>query len=351
MKEHPIAHHIDRVIKILGQEFLYFSGTAYLGIGTVREFEDLVLEGIKKYGPNYGASRSGNIRLEVFDQMEHYFAHGAGAEDAALLSSGFLAGQITIRELAKLTHELWAAPDAHPAIIPEGQYFHGDQNMEKFARECIQKSHQKKGNSIGILVNAIDTLFPAVHDFEWTRDLSPANEYFLLVDDSHAFGLLGHEIFGTYQQWKNLPAKLIVSGSLGKALGIPAGVIIGEKSFIQSIKTNPWFIGASPPAPGFCDAFLKSKRIYLKQQRILLEKMDYFFDQIKGIHGIKYVNNFPVVRLGKNGWADKLWERGLIISSFSYPSPSDPPMERAVLSAFHQKSDLEFLAKTIQKLS
>ncbi|AGA77144.1 aminotransferase class I/II-fold pyridoxal phosphate-dependent enzyme [Echinicola vietnamensis] len=351
MQHHPIPHKIDRIIPWEGRDYRYFSGTAYLGMGSVPAFEKHIIQGIQQYGPNHGASRFSNVQLEVYDALEQQFAREAGAPFGALLSSGFMAGYLSQTLLYALADEVWAAPDAHPAILPAHFQPDPSQSFGEYAQECIERSHHTKGKTIAILSNAVDTILPSVHDFHWVKQLSAENTYYLLIDDSHAFGLLGKGIYGTYGQWKSLPARLIVVGSLGKALAIPAGMILGDAFFIEKVKNSAIFRGASPAAPGYCEAFLNAESLYSRQQSLLQENMEYFFGHLDEDTkaALRYDPRFPVVTFRNSGWAQKLLDKGVMISSFSYPRPEDAPVDRIILSAYHTKEDLDLLAAAVRE--
>src|SRR5690554_6398596 len=336
---------IDRIVSCGGKDFLYFGGTAYLGMGSVPEFEEMIRDGIRQYGQNYGASRSGNLQLEVYREMESLFASGSGAEKALVMSSGFIAGHVTTATLKSLSEEIWIAPGTHPAILPGGGLSLGAQAFEEFKEKCLYASRQLRGKTIAILANAVDPLAPGIHDFEWVRELSGQNTYYLLIDDSHAFGLIGNGIYGTYAQWKGLPVNLIISGSLGKALGIPAGIILGSSVFVDKITRNPIFISASPPSPGVCLAFIKAQALYTIQQKRLRANLEYFYGLVKESPAIRFRKDFPVAVFFQMGWAEKLQHRQILISSFPYPSPEDAPMDRIVISAYHTPDDLDRLAE------
>ena len=53
----PLANKIEAK----GNSYLYFGGTAYLGIPQDEKFLQLYLKGIKKFGLNNGTSRSNNV--------------------------------------------------------------------------------------------------------------------------------------------------------------------------------------------------------------------------------------------------------------------------------------------------
>lgn len=350
MNEFTITSKIDRSIRHEGKEFLYFSGTAYFGMGSLSEFEEMIMAGIRQYGPHYGASRFSNVQLAIYEEVESFFAAQAGAEKAAVMSSGFLAGYVTAAELKNISDEICIAPDTHPAILPDGFKPVEFQPFDQFKESCIALSQRVKGKTIAIMANAVDPITPVIHSFDWIRDLSRNNTYYLLLDDSHAFGLVGKGIFGTFSQWKELPVHLIISGSLGKALGIPAGIILGPSSFIQKVTSNPIFIGASPPAPGYCAAFLSAQKLYARQQEKLRQIMAHFFSLIQDMKDLSFNENFPVITLKGAEWANKLEEEQVIISSFPYPNPQDHSVDRIILSAYHQIQDLKELEKSMRNV-
>lgn len=344
MNSLSITSKIDRIVSSGGKDFLYFGGTAYLGMGSVPEFEAMILDGIRQYGPNYGASRFNNVQLDIYREMERLFASQAGSEKAVVMSSGFMAGHVTAVTLKDLSDEIWIAPDTHPAILPGGGISFATQTFEGFKEKCVDASRQVRGKTIAVFANAVEPLAPDIHDFEWVRELSGQNTYYLLIDDSHAFGMIGRGIYGTYAQWKDLPVDLVISGSLGKALGIPAGIILGSSDFIHKIVSNPIFISASPPSPGVCAAFIKAQALYTNQQAKLYKNLQYFYHLIKGFSSIRFQEDFPVAVFSQAGWAKRLQEKQILISSFPYPSPEDAPLDRIVISAYHTRDDLDRLA-------
>lgn len=121
MGKHLVTDRANSRLMAEGEEYLQFAGTAYLGMSQVPAFEKLLVEGIKKYGANHGSSRQSNVQLAIYDEFEEFFAAQTGAEKARLLSSGFLAGHLAVEVLRKEVDLIWIAPDAHPAILPQGQ--------------------------------------------------------------------------------------------------------------------------------------------------------------------------------------------------------------------------------------
>ncbi|WP_373520052.1 aminotransferase class I/II-fold pyridoxal phosphate-dependent enzyme [Aquiflexum sp.] len=341
---------INRTVNYQGSEYLFFSGTAYLGMGNVPEFEKLIIEGITKYGISHGMSRINNVRLHVYHQFETFFAERAGAEKSLVWSSGFLAGMAAVQFLAKQADHIYVGPDTHPAILPEGITPDPFSDHITWAEYCIKSSEELPSSKILILANAVDPLKPTVHQFDWIKDLPDKHDYTLLIDDSHAFGVLGNGIYGTYSKWKHLPVRLLVSGSLNKGLSLPAGILLGDSTTIDKIAAINIFRSSSPPAPGYLQAFLQAEHLYQVQQQKLTENIRLFQNLISDLNCFNYTETYPVFSFQDQSWPEILFQNGILISSFPYPNPTDPLTNRIVVSAAHHPADLIRLHKVISGL-
>jgi 7-keto-8-aminopelargonate synthetase-like enzyme len=310
-----------------------------------------VIEGVRRYGLNHGQSRGNNVRLAVYDEFEAFFSNSGQSEAALVMSSGYLAGTAALRHLQADASEIWIAPDTHPAILPSELAPDPRQSFEDWKAICLAKSEQLSSQKILILGNAVDPLHSKIHDYSWLKQIGEKHELSLLIDDSHAFGVIGNGLFGTYANLKKLPAKVIVSGSIGKGLGLPAGIILCEKSIKAKILQLPIYGGASPCPPGYLQAFLESQEIYLAQKGKLSTNCKSFNHLTSDLEGISGNADFPVFNYSDDSWVEKLELSGFITSSFPYPTANDPQVNRIVISGFHLKEDLNLLAEKLIELS
>jgi 8-amino-7-oxononanoate synthase len=345
-----LEHKIGRIIKRGNKEFLFFSGTDYLGLGSSFEFEDLVIKGIQKLGMNHGLSRINNVRFDIYDQFEGFFAEKAGAEKALLWSSGYLAGYATLNYLLDNTDYIFIAPDTHPAILPDELSPDGSQSFMEWAAYVQETSEALKAQRVLILGNAVDPLKPAIHDYSWIGKLSRKHRYTFLLDDSHAFGTVGENPFGTYKQWKFLPVELLVSGSLGKGLGIPAGITLGSVTHIIGIGNRRIFRSSSPPPQGYIWAFLHAGNILKERFEKLHKNMHYFDSLMRNFDNIEGNLGFPVYSFEQRKWVSQLEQEGIIVSSFPYPEPTAPWINRIVITANHEEHDINRLYNTLKKI-
>jgi len=346
-----LSARLGKKLLLEGKECLFFNGTSYLGLDSLEAYGRIVESNVQKWGTHHGLSRTNNVRLAIYDAFEEFFSNHAGAESSALFSSGYLAGIAASQYLFPKADHCWAAPDTHPAILPSGVQADSSLSFPQWMHACLERASRLSSQKILILGNAVDPLKAEIHAYDWVASIAAKHEVTLLIDDSHAFGVLGDSLFGTYSQWKQDRIQLVVSGSLGKGLATPGGIVLGAEDLIQGVKSQPIFVGASPPAPALLQGFLDAQELLHAQQRKLKELTSFFYQQSRDLPQIAGNPNFPVFVYSPDSWADNLQEQGYITSSFSYPTASSPKVNRVVLSASHSKEEVNALSQFLVHLA
>lgn len=339
---HQITHLPDRVIDLNGQEYLYFSGTAYLGLPQNPSFQVLIQEGLHHYGSVYGSSRNGNLQLKVYEEAESKLAAWAGSKAALTLSSGMLAGQAAIRQLMLEGYEFVYSPDVHPAVWHLPQIEIPKCSFEVWSKPfTVYRSPSK----ICLVTNSVDALRGKLYDFEWVNNIPENVELVLLVDDSHGLGVTGAEGQGV---WKRIPkrknVRLIVTASLAKAMGLPGGVIFSDSDCIQKIRHTAYFGGCSPIAPDHLYAYLHADALYTDAYTRLQTNIQQFSDAVKDIDLFSFTEGYPVFYTERDDLYPFLLERGIFVYSFSYPKPTDKANTRVVICAWHTTEDIQKLS-------
>ncbi len=356
-----IDHLPSRTIHLNGEEHLFFSGTSYLGMGHQPDFKAALLEGFNQYGTIFSASRNNNVQLKVYEEAEDFIEHWTGSEAALTVSSGLMAGQLVVQNLVNQT--FISAPSAHPAIwqtnTPPQYNF---KNFENFSKKIVSIVEKITGTMV-ISANAIDPLQSESYDFSWIKNLPNDKPITLLLDDSHGIGITGtsrnasgffEDGSGIFRKIKDLIGdksniNLIVIASLAKAVGIPGGVMLGDKKTIASIRQNPLFVGASPIVPAYLFAFLHAQDTYKVARAVLQKNIQQFTTALSLPPHLPITSlpNYPVFFTPQKDLFDFLLKHKILISSFSYPKPTDPPITRIILSALHTEGDIE---EIIEKL-
>ncbi|KUG05928.1 aminotransferase class I/II-fold pyridoxal phosphate-dependent enzyme [Solirubrum puertoriconensis] len=328
-----------------GREYLFCSGTGYLGIARNPAFAALLAEGLARYGSNYSSSRNSSLQLRIYEEAESYLARYAGAEAALTVSSGYLAGQMAVKALAQAGRFEYA-PGTHPAawLTDHPGPVAATRTFDEWAQHLLRRLRHETPHPVVLVSNSLDALRVQRYDFSWTKELPTDRAITLLIDDSHGFGLIGREGAGIFTEI-SAPAtvRLVVVSSLGKACGIPGGVVLGDAAFVGSLRRSAFFAASSPVVPAYLYAFLHAQELYQQARQQLAANVQRFADAapaglFQGTEG------FPVFYTAANELADYLQQREVLISSFPYPAPTDPCITRVVLSALHSPADVERVA-------
>ena len=110
-----------REIQFNNRTYLYFGGTAYLGMQTLPEFQSLFIEYVKRYGTNYGASRISNVQIDIYEKAESFLNQQVGSESSIILSSGYLAGQLLATYMEQQDYELYFKSNTHSSLYERTQ--------------------------------------------------------------------------------------------------------------------------------------------------------------------------------------------------------------------------------------
>lgn len=337
-----------RTIVAEGKERLYFSGTSYLGIHKNIVFQELLRDGFSQYGTGYSSSRSSNVQLAIFEESETWLANFTGAPSALTFSSGYLAGQALIRSLDTGQPFLYA-PQTHPALWRSAK-----DNVQGQYQEWVSYLDTKSdyGNKeVVIVANSVDPLYAKAHSFDWVAHLPSYSSITLVIDDSHGLGVLGERGRGIYATIKPLlPAhvSLVVASSLGKALGVPGGVVLGDISIIQHLRKSPYFMAASPIIPAYLYAMLRAEKLYGVLQNQLKQRVEQFQSYGQDTSLFQYFGTYPVFYSADQQICRALKEQ-CVLSSFPYPNPDSDCITRAVINALHTEQDIDTLGKLVQE--
>ncbi|MDR2285018.1 MAG: 8-amino-7-oxononanoate synthase [Sphingobacterium sp.] len=335
-----------RIIVKDGEPYRFFGGTAYLGLLDNPGYIELYKKGIDIYGLNNGTSRSNNVQLGIYDDAEEALAERFGFSAAGLLSSGYLAAQVAVRTLS-IGREVLYAPDAHPALWLDSVQA-DRRSFEDWRDATIAYINSSQQTNFLIVSNTLDNLTPSYYDFKPFIELcAPAKQLFFILDDSHGIGITRRDAISVNLEFvQNKPnVEVLLVASLAKGMGTDAGVVMGDREIIEEIKRHPMFRGASPPSPAAIYALVNGVEFYQGAFSQLHHNIVYFSALMKEDKGLSSIPAFPVFTSSDAHLYRHFLHRSVLISSFPYPLPDSPLLNRVVISALHQEEDLNYLAE------
>ncbi|MEY4539784.1 MAG: hypothetical protein RLZZ306_1541 [Bacteroidota bacterium] len=362
----------SRIFTTNHEEYLWFSGTSYLGMPHHQGFRDNFARALTQYGMSWGSSRNSNIRLDIYEKAEIELAKFANMPAALTVSSGMWAGQLVVNFLQKPNTKFFFAPKTHPALW-DGETLQLEDwekslSYSQWASLIAEKIRDCTAKNIVICSDAVGSPYVEAFDFQWIEALPEDKNITVVVDASHSFGLSEFGFVGLMDlrikktnvlnllipkihKSDESKFRLIITASLNKAMGMTGGVILSDSETVSSIRQSPMFAGASPMMPALLETFVNSLDYFTEQQQKLSENIAYFNLLIPQNSFLDSIENYPAYCTHQLGVHEYLKENGIMTACFPYPTVTDMPVTRLVISALHLDEDLEKLASLIGVLT
>jgi glycine C-acetyltransferase len=175
----------------------------------------------------------------------------------------------------------------------------------------------------------------------------------LVVDDSHATGVLGPTGRGTAEHFGMLGELDIITSTLGKALGGAAGGFVASTASVCDYLTQrarpQLFSNALPPTVA-ASALASVTYLEAHPERVtrLHQNARYFRDQLLGLGFKPLPGETPIIPVILGETADAirmselLLDEGVFVTGFGYPVvPQGQARVRCQISAAHTRQDLD----------
>ncbi|SDH26064.1 7-keto-8-aminopelargonate synthetase [Flavobacterium omnivorum] len=327
----------DRIIEIENKEYLYFGGTAYLGLPTHPEFQKLLIKNILQWGTAYGSSRSANIQMTAYENGERFLADFIKADAALTLSSGMLAGKLVIETLTPETDCFFHFPDTHTAIKAQNSlpFFIGEKINPRLLDSEIEK--------ITVLTDSVPSFHVQPIDLSILNLIPNNKEITLVIDESHSLGILGTNGCGIFSKinLSNIKSKIMVS-SLGKAFGLTGGIIASDSEFIIQMRNHDTFVSSAGMNAAFVQTMAEAETIYLQQHLKLKDNLNYINTHLIKNKAVLFDPEYPLIYPEIEGINEVLAANKIIVTNFKYATGTKD-LNRIVITANHKKEDLDII--------
>jgi glycine C-acetyltransferase len=184
----------------------------------------------------------------------------------------------------------------------------------------------------------------------------------LVVDDSHATGVLGKTGRGTAEHFGMVGQVDIITSTLGKALGGAAGGFAAGSADVCDYLTQrarPQLFSNALPATVAASALASIEFLEQHPDRVttLRENARYFRDQLKGLGFAPLAGETPIIPviLGETSAAirmsNMLLDEGVFVTGFGFPVvPQGQARVRCQVSAAHSRADLDEALAAFKKV-
>jgi glycine C-acetyltransferase len=349
----PQGAHVD----VDGRELLNLCANNYLGLASHPAIVEAAHEALDRWGYGMASVRFICGTQALHRELEQRLSSFLGTDDTILFSSCFDANGGLFEALLDEEDAVISDQLNHASII-DGirlckarrlRYANGDMDeLDMRLQEASDARYRL------IATDGVFSMDGYLARLDAICDLAERHDALVMVDDSHAVGVVGPGGRGTHEHHGVVERVDILTGTLGKAIGgASGGYLSGRREIVELLRqrARPYLFSNSlaPPVVG---ASLRALDLIESSNDLrdrLRENTTHFrsrmtelgFDVLPGVHPIVPVMIGDEVAAAR--FSAKLVELGVYAVSFSYPVvPRRTARIRTQMSAAHTLRDLDF---------
>jgi glycine C-acetyltransferase len=338
-------------------EVLNLCANNYLGLASHPAVIAAAHEALDRWGYGLASVRFICGTQQIHKQLEARLSDFLGSEDTILYSSCFDANGGLFETLLGPEDAVISDELNHASIIDgirlckARRYRYQNNDMRDLAEQLRQAADARFRL---IASDGVFSMDGTLANLAGICELADEHKALVMVDDSHAVGVLGRRGRGTPEYHGVIDRVDILTGTLGKALGgASGGYTSGRREIIEMLRqrSRPYLFSNTVPPP-IIGAAMKALELLAgsTELRDKLEANTRYFRDGMAARGFQITpGEHPIcpILLGDAALAARLAEamlrRGVYVVGFSYPVvPQGKARIRVQISAAHTSDDLDF---------
>jgi glycine C-acetyltransferase len=353
--ERRLASPQNAHIGVAGGEVLNLCANNYLGLADHPAVLTAAHRSLDEWGYGLASVRFICGTQEQHKQLEKNLSEFLGTEDTILYSSCFDANGGLFETLLGAEDAIISDELNHASII-DGIRLSKSQRLRYRNNDMADlEAKLREASSARFRLIATDGVFSMdgiIANLPGICEMADRYDALVMVDDSHAVGVLGEQGRGTHEHHGLLGRIDIITGTLGKALGgASGGYTSGRREIVELLRqrSRPYLFSNSlaPPIVGASLAVLELLKTSSELRDRLRDNTRFFrhglsergFNIVPGEHPIVPIMLGDAALAAR--MAEELLERGIYVIGFSYPVvPQGKARIRVQLSAAHTRDDL-----------
>ena len=350
-------------------EVIVLSSNNYLGLSDNAEVIKAGQEALEEYGAGTASVRFICGTFTIHRELEQACARLVGTESSLSFVSCWNANEATPGTLLGEQDLVLSDQLNHASIIDgirlakaitkcqTGVFAHADLKDLDSKLEAARDRRFKMVISDGIF-----SMEGAIADLPGLREVCDKHDAILVVDDSHATGVLGKHGRGTAEHFGMVGKIDIITSTLGKALGGAAGGFVAASAGVTDYLTQrarPQLFSNAIPATVAASAKKSIEVLEREPQRVelLRDNAKYFRDGLLALGFRPLPGETPIIPviLGETSAAiqmsDKLLGEGVFVTGFGFPVvPQGQARVRCQISAAHTKEHMDRALAAFKKV-
>lgn len=347
--------------EVAGKSLLGFASNDYLGLAEAPELVAALQEGLEKWGAGAGASRLVCGTFAPHQALERAVAAAKGAEAALVFSSGFAVPLGIMPALVGPGDTILLDKLSHACLVDAARL--SGATLRVFPHNHLEKLERLLASAKGRVLVVTESVFSMDGDRAALPEIVELKDRFgawLLLDEAHAFGVLGPQGRGLAAECGLEKRVELQMGTLSKAVGLSGGYVAASRtvidllinrarSFIYSTAMPPFLAHAAAQAVGLLiGATGDERRERLRSNTALFRQM---IDQPEPSFSSAIVPVLVGDETAAVVASEALQAAGFWIPAIRYPTVARGGARlRVTLSATHQLAEIESLAKQVRSL-
>jgi glycine C-acetyltransferase len=341
-------------------DVLIFSSNNYLGLCDEPSVVRAGIEGLEKYGAGTGSVRFICGTFTIHRELEAVIARLVGTEASLSYVSAWNANEGFTATVVEQGDFVVSDALNHASIIDSlrlakaitkcttAVYAHSDMADLTAKLESARDAKRRI-----IWTDGVFSMEGSIAKLPDILEIARKHDAIVVMDDSHATGVLGANGRGTAEHFGVLGEVDVITSTLGKALGGAAGGFVAGPAALCDMLTQrsrpQLFSNALPPTVA-ASALRAIQVLNEEPERVtrLRENANYFREQITEAGFKPLAGETPIVPIivGETATAirmsDMLLEEGVFVTGFGFPVvPQGQARVRCQLSAAHSRDDID----------
>lgn len=354
--ERQILSPQNTKIRVAQGEVINLCANNYLGLADHPDVKQAAEDGLKTFGYGMASVRFICGTQQLHKRLEQAISAFFGTDDTILYSSCFDANGGLFETLLDERDTIISDALNHASLIDgirlckaaRMRYAHAD--MAELEARLAESTASRVRM---IVTDGVFSMDGDLAKLDRIADLADRYEAAVVVDDSHATGVLGKGGRGTPDHFGVAERIDLITSTLGKALGgATGGLTTGRKELIELLRqrSRPYLFSNSLP-PVIAAAALKALTLVEQGEHLrasLMEQAQWLRKELTALGFTLVPGPHPIipVMLGDAtvaaNMADRLLREGIYVVGFSYPVvPKGQARIRLQLSAAHTRAQLE----------
>jgi glycine C-acetyltransferase len=335
----------------------------YLGFSSNKTIIKNAINALEKWGYGLSSVRFICGTQAIHKELENKLSACLRVENAIIYSSAFDANGGLFEPLLNENDAIISDELNHASIIDgirlckAKRYRYKNNNMEDLETKLQQALGARR---ILIATDGVFSMDGIIANLKGICDLADKYNALVMVDDSHATGVIGKSGRGSIEYCGVIGRVDILTGTFGKSLGgASGGFTVANNEIIELLrqKSRPYLFSNSL-APMIASTSISVLKI-LDKQSTLIKKLEentmYFrtklmalkFDIIPSTHPIVPIMLYDAQLAAE--FAEKLLGHGIYVISFSFPVvPKEKARIRVQLSSAHSMEQLNKALKAFE---